>query len=76
MNVTTIGIDLAKTVFSIHGTDQYGKVVVRKQLSRKKRADYLGHFDGKNGVPSENLLIKIDQSRAATPTRRVLQRHR
>lgn len=61
MNVTTIGIDLAKTVFSIHGTDQYGKVVVRKQLSRKKRADYLGHVDGKNGVPSENLLIKIDQ---------------
>ena len=34
MNVTTIGIDLAKTVFSIHGTDQHGKVVVRKRLNR------------------------------------------
>jgi len=36
MNVTTIGIDLAKTVFSIHGTDQHGKVVVRKLLNRPK----------------------------------------
>lgn len=36
MNVTTIGIDLAKTVFSIHGTDQHGKVVVRKRLNRPK----------------------------------------
>jgi transposase len=34
MNVTTIGIDLAKTVFSIHGTNQHGKVVVRKRLNR------------------------------------------
>ena len=32
MNVTTIGIDLAKTVFSIHGTNQHGKVVVRKRI--------------------------------------------
>jgi len=36
MNVTTIGIDLAKTVFSIHGTDHHGKVVVRKRLNRPK----------------------------------------
>jgi len=36
MNVTTIGSDLAKTVFSIHGTDQHGKVVVRKRLNRPK----------------------------------------
>jgi len=33
MNITTIGIDLAKTVFSIHGTNQHGKVVVRKRLN-------------------------------------------
>ncbi|AKV98835.1 transposase [Marinobacter sp. CP1] len=36
MNVTTIGIDLAKTVFSIHGTNQDGKAVVRKRLNRPK----------------------------------------
>jgi transposase len=36
MNVTTIGIDLAKSVFSIHGTNQQGRSVVRKWLNRPK----------------------------------------
>lgn len=34
MNITTIGIDLAKTVFQVHGVDQQGKVVLRKALRR------------------------------------------
>ena len=34
MNVTTIGIDLAKNIFQIHGIDQRGKAVLRKQLKR------------------------------------------
>src|SRR5262252_941061 len=32
--VTTIGLDLAKHVFQIHGVDASGAVVVRKQLRR------------------------------------------
>jgi transposase len=36
MNITTIGIDLAKTVFQIHGVDERGKVLLRKAV---KRAD-------------------------------------
>jgi transposase len=36
MNITTIGIDLAKTVFQIHGVDDRGKVALRKAV---KRAD-------------------------------------
>jgi len=36
MNVTTIGIDLAKSVFQIHGIDERGKAVFRKKVSRKK----------------------------------------
>jgi hypothetical protein len=35
MKVTTIGIDLAKTVFQVHGVDERGKVVLRKQLRLK-----------------------------------------
>ncbi len=42
MNVTTIGIDLAKTVFSIHGTDQHGKVVVRKRAWKPARVPTIG----------------------------------
>jgi transposase len=34
MEITKIGIDLAKNVFQIHGADRHGKVVLRKQLRR------------------------------------------
>jgi transposase len=32
--ITTIGLDLAKNVFQVHGVDAAGKVLVRKQLRR------------------------------------------
>jgi transposase len=35
-NVTTIGIDLAKNVFSLHGVDAAGVVVLRKTVSRAR----------------------------------------
>ncbi len=41
MKITTIGIDLAKVCFQIHGVDECGKVAVRKQL---KRAEMLSYF--------------------------------
>lgn len=34
MKITTIGIDLAKEVFQIHGVDMHGKAVLRKRLRR------------------------------------------
>ena len=33
--VTTIGLDIAKSVFRIHGVDAAGKVIVRRQLKRR-----------------------------------------
>src|ERR1700745_285358 len=36
MQVATIGLDLAKHVFQIHGIDAAEKVVVRKQLRRSQ----------------------------------------
>jgi hypothetical protein len=33
MNVATIGIDLAKNTFSLHGTDAQGKTVLKKTVS-------------------------------------------
>lgn len=41
MNLTTIGIDLAKNVFQVHGANQKGKAVLKKQL---KRAQMLPFF--------------------------------
>ena len=34
MQVTTIGLDIAKNVFQVHGIDAEEKIVVRKQLRR------------------------------------------
>ena len=34
MEITTIGLDLAKSVFQVHGVDASGEVVVRKSLRR------------------------------------------
>ena len=36
MQVTTIGLDLAKNVFQVHGINAAEKVVVRKQLRRSQ----------------------------------------
>src|SRR2546426_10246629 len=36
MQITTIGLDIAKNVFQVHGIDATEKVVVRKQLGRSK----------------------------------------
>jgi transposase len=43
MNITTVGVDLAKTVFQVHGVDERGKVVLRKAL---KRAEVIKVFSG------------------------------
>jgi transposase len=36
MNITRMGIDLAKNVFQLHGVDKHEKVVLRKQLKRSQ----------------------------------------
>ena len=33
-NVTTIGLDLAKSVFQVHGVDEHGSAVLRQRLTR------------------------------------------
>ncbi|MDL9998322.1 IS110 family transposase [Variovorax sp. J22P240] len=40
MKITTIGIDLAKNVFQVHGIDEHGKAVLRKQLRRDQMATF------------------------------------
>jgi transposase len=33
--VTTIGFDIAKSVFQVHGVDAAGQLVIRRQLKRR-----------------------------------------
>lgn len=40
MKVTTVGVDLAKNVFQVHGIDEHGKVLAKKQLRRDQMAGF------------------------------------
>ncbi len=40
--VTTIGLDLAKNVFQVHGVDASGGVVIRKPLRRRQVMPFFG----------------------------------
>ena len=34
-SISTIGLDIAKSVFQVHGVDAAGQVVIRRQLRRR-----------------------------------------
>ena len=36
MQITTIGLDIAKNVFQVHGVDAEGQPVIRRQLRRSQ----------------------------------------
>jgi transposase len=42
--VSTIGLDIAKSVFQVHGVDIAGAVVIRKRVSRAKVLEYFGEL--------------------------------
>jgi transposase len=42
MQITTIGLDIAKNVFQVHGIDANEKVMVRKQLRRSQVITFFG----------------------------------
>lgn len=44
MNVTTLGIDLAKNTFNLHGVDAHGKAVLRKTLTRARLMPFLAQL--------------------------------
>ena len=41
MDITTLGIDIAKSVFQVHGVDAEGAVVVQKKLRRGAVLNFL-----------------------------------
>ncbi|CAN7465450.1 IS110 family transposase [Cupriavidus necator] len=44
MQITTIGIDLAKNVLQVHGANERGKTVLRKQLRREQVAAFFANL--------------------------------
>jgi transposase len=44
MQITTVGIDLAKNVFQVHGVNGQGKAVLRKQLRRDQMSAFFANL--------------------------------
>jgi len=42
--VSTIGLDIAKSVFQVHGVDGAGAVMIRKRISRAKLVEYFSEL--------------------------------
>ena len=42
--ITTIGIDIAKNIFQLHGVDQHGKTLLRKTVTRAKLLETLANL--------------------------------
>ena len=51
MQITTIGLDIAKNVFQVHGIDAAEKVVVRKRLRRRQVLEF---FQSVAAVPDRH----------------------
>ena len=45
MEITTLGIDLAKSVFQLHGVDAEGAIVLQKKVRRGAVLDFLGKLE-------------------------------
>lgn len=43
-SIKVLGVDLAKNVFQLHGTDNNGKGVLRKRLSREKLVEFMSNL--------------------------------
>jgi transposase len=44
MKITTVGIDLAKTVFAVHGVNEHGRAVLKKILKRDQVAAFFANL--------------------------------
>ena len=42
MEITTVGLDIAKRVFQLHGVDAAGKAVLRRKLQRSEVLAFFG----------------------------------
>jgi transposase len=58
MQVSTIGVDLAKSVFQVHGVDSADKVVITSQLRRKQVIDFLSKCPSSDNLRLIGLFEK------------------
>lgn len=45
MEINTLGIDIGKNKFHLHGVNANGKVVLKKQLTRQKLYEFMANLN-------------------------------
>ena len=66
MKMTTIAIDLAKNLFQLHGVNEFGKTVLKKQLRRDQMMKFFVNLPA--------CLIGMEACASAHPWARKLTR--
>jgi hypothetical protein len=70
--ITTIGLDIAKSVFQVHGVDTAGQALIRRQLKRRTSsalrlyiANYFRSSAPRYGLvdPTSRLAFRIERPR-------------
>jgi hypothetical protein len=70
-NVTTIALDIAKSVFQLHGVDVVGEVVIRRKLTRGWRGHSLVIERERMGrMGKESFAVKLTPCWAKAMSRR------
>ena len=57
--ITTVGLDIAKSVFQVHGVDAQGEVLIRRQLKRR----YVLAFFQKTKTPEQQSGLVLHRTR-------------
>jgi hypothetical protein len=65
--ITTIGLDIAKSVFQIHGIDAAGEVIIRRQSKLRSRRCWRGAR--RRLPPSQRSLCQPGTSSTGSPTK-------
>jgi len=76
MQITAIGIDLAKAVFQVHGVDAHGKTVLKKQLMRTQMLEFLFGYTVRLMAPQfVKPYVKTNKNDAADTEQSVRRSH-
>ena len=69
MEITTLGIDLAKSVFQLHGVDKGGGVILQRKLRRGAVVDFFERLEpcliGMEACPTSHFWARGDRSSRA-----------
>ena len=67
--ITTVGVDIAKSVFQVHGVDAQGNVAVRRQLKRRQVLPFFKKLSpcliGIEACATHLYVLEADQGRAS-----------